>query len=134
MMTDSFHFNNVLLFKQLLFELGVRFSNRMAIPSKTTELESKFDEIDPLHQADLIDRALALLEPNLENYSTVQCWIDEENMLIFVLIPRIVKIEVPSLEYGVMTPDKDGVIVDLVPFSHYGGEHSSSGVHSNWPS
>tara|TARA_B110000444_G_C18836380_1_gene596214 strand:+ start:1459 stop:1863 length:405 start_codon:yes stop_codon:yes gene_type:complete len=134
MMDDSFHFNNVLVFKQLLFELGVRFTNRMAIPSKTTEIDSKFDEIDALHQADLIDRALALLEPNLENYSNVQCWIDKDNMLIFMLIPRVVRVEVPSLDYGMMTPDKDGVIVDLVPFSHYGGELSSSGVHKHWPS
>ena len=135
MMEDVFHFNNVFDFKELLFEVGVRFQNRMAIPSKMTDIVSRFDEIDALHQADLIDRALALLEPNIAQYSTVQCWIDEENILIFMLIPRIVEIKVPdSVDYGVITPNNDGVIVDAVPFSHYGGEHSSSDVNRQWPS
>lgn len=130
----NLHYLTVIDFKELVFEIGVRFQSSMAIPTKTTDIESSFDRLPEMNRKSLMDKALNLLEDNLIDYSHLQVWLCEENVLYFVLIPRAVKINIPALEYGKILPDENGMLVDAIPYSAFGGEISSSNVYRHWPS
>ena len=115
-------------------EVGVRFHSNMAIPTKTTDIENSFDNLPEVQRNSLMDRSLQLLEDNLQDYSHLQVWLCEENVLYFVLIPRDVKLNFETIEYGKILPDENGTVVDVIPFSAFGGESSSSNVYRHWPS
>ena len=130
----NLHYLAVIDFKELVFEIGVRFHSNMAIPTKTTDIESSFDELPDSQRKLLMDKSLKLLEDNLQDYSHIQVWLCEENVLYFVLIPRTVKLEIKSFEYAKILPDENGLLIDAIPFSAFGGDSSSSNVYRHWPS
>ena len=130
----NLHYLTVIDFKELVFEIGVRFQSSMAIPTKTTDIESSFDQLPESNRKSLMDKALKLLEDNLIDYSHLQVWVCEENVLYFVLIPRTVKLKISTLEYGKLLPDENGIVVDAIPYSAFGGDTSSSNVYRHWPS
>ena len=130
----NLHYLTIIDFKELVMEVGVRFHSNMAIPTKTTDIENSFDNLPEVQRNSLMDRSLQLLEDNLQDYSHLQVWLCEENVLYFVLIPRDVKLNFETIEYGKILPDENGTVVDAIPFSAFGGESSSSNVYRHWPS
>ncbi len=130
----NLHYLTIIDFKELVMEVGVRFHSSMAIPTKTTDIDSSFDNLPGEQKKLLMDRSLKLLEDNLQDYSHLQVWLCEENVLYFVLIPRNVPLKIDYLEYGKILPDENGTVVDAIPFSAFGGDTSSSNVYRHWPS
>ena len=129
---ESMHMMNEVCFVELLFEISIRFHKGTDFASKSMSqpIPSKFEELDDSNKSQLIDHALSLISNNVRDFDTVQVWIEEENILLFLLIARDSPIpECVELQYVGNIPIDSAIIIDAQPFSDYGGDVSNDSVY-----
>jgi hypothetical protein len=131
-LNESMHMMNEICFTELLFEISIRFHKGTEFASKNISLPipSKVEELGEENKNRLIDHALELITNNVRDFDTVQVWLEEENILVFLLIGRKQSIpECVDIQYVGDIPCEAGVIIDAQPFSDYGGDFSSESVY-----
>ena len=103
-------------YQEMVCEFRIHFTiaSEYHTASKITPVPGIYDSMVPRYQAEIRNHCLMLLQKNYPRYKRLQCWMDEDELLLFILIPGIENTEEPMFE-----PDKDGTIIDAAPLSSF---------------
>tara|TARA_B100000579_G_C22840478_1_gene861185 strand:+ start:2662 stop:3093 length:432 start_codon:yes stop_codon:yes gene_type:complete len=129
---ESMHMMNEVCFDELLFEVSLKFHTGTQFVSRKLgqPIPSRMDEMSEENRHSLINHALELITNNVNDFDTVQVWIEEENILIFLLVARDNSIpEEVEVDFIGNIPPENSVIIDAQPYSDYGGEPSNDSVY-----
>ena len=95
--------------------------------SKVTPLPGIYDSLEFEQQEEIRNHCLMLLEKNYPTYKRIQCWIDEDQLLLFILVPGVENTAEPLFE-----PNKDSTIIDASPLSSFSQPTDSADPLRRW--